>query len=396
MATDITDSTHAFEASSVLEVLGRRPRVLDLGEDTHGEDSLLHVRNELFQQLVEQEGYRTIAVESDCLAGLVVDEYVTTGSGSLDEAMERGFSHGFGASAANRDLVRWMRSHNEGRPATEQVRFAGFDGPLEITGPESPRRALAALHDYLASQVEPDLLPSAARGIDDLLRADQLWTHPDAMMEPTHSVGQTTEAAQLRLIADDLVTLLEEQAPHLVRETSREELDRARLYGRTAAGLLRYHRWMADTSPTRMNRLLSVRDHMMAENLLALAEHGPVLAYAQNAHFQREKSSMRMWQGPVEWWSAGALVSARLGGEYAFVATTLGTIRHQGVDTPPPNTLEGHLYALAKDCCVVDASELAGIPLEPRESPWFGYAPFDPSHLAAVDGIVFVRDSVQN
>lgn len=400
MDTDITDSAHAFASASVLGLLANRPRVLALGEPAHGEDTLRRVRNELFQQLVEQEGYRTIAIESDCLMGLVVDEYVTSGAGTLDEVMERGFSHGFGDSSANRDLVRWMRSHNENRPASEQVRFAGFDGPLEITGPAGPRQSLSAVHDYLAAHVDADLIPCTAQRLDDLLGADQLWTRPDAMTDPSRSVGRSAEAAQLRLIADDLAALLEEQTPLLLAATSREDLDRARLYGRTAVDLLRYHHWLADTSPGRMNRLLSVRDRMMAENLLALAERGPVLAHAHNAHFQREKSSMRMWQGTVEWWSAGALVSTRLDGEYAFVATALGTIRHRGVDAPPPNSLEGLLYALPEGRCVVDARRLAtalgDTRPEPRVSPWFGYAPFDPARLDDSDGIVFVKDSVES
>lgn len=149
-----------------------RPRVLALGEPTHGEDSLLEVRNELFRRLVEEEGYRTIALESDCLAGLVVDDYVSRGAGTLDEVMERGFSHGFGASAANRALVRWMRAHNEGRPACEQVRFAGFDGPLEITHAASPRQALTALHGALAARGDADLLPCTADDLDRLLGTD--------------------------------------------------------------------------------------------------------------------------------------------------------------------------------------------------------------------------------
>ncbi|WP_017580232.1 erythromycin esterase family protein [Nocardiopsis valliformis] len=400
MDTDITDSTHAFASASVLGLLTNRPRILALGEPTHGEDTLRQVRNELFQQLVEQEGYRTIAIESDCLMSLVVDEYVTSGTGTLDEVMERGFSHGFGASSANRDLVRWMRSYNENRPASEQVRFAGFDGPLEITGPASPRQALSAVHDHLAAHVNADLIPCTAQKLDDLLGADQLWTHPDAMTDPSRSVGQSAEAAQLRLIADDLAALLEEQTPLLLAATSREDLDRARLYGRTAVDLLRYHYWLADTSPARMNRLLSVRDRMMSENLLALAERGPVLAHAHNAHFQREKSSMRMWQGTVEWWSAGALVSTRLDEEYAFIATALGTIRHRGVDAPPPNSLEGLLYALPEGRCVVDARRLAAAlgdtRPEPRVSPWFGYSSFDPAHLADSDGIVFVKDTAES
>ncbi|MEV5019490.1 erythromycin esterase family protein [Streptomyces sp. NPDC053780] len=396
MATGIKDITLPADAAAVLGMLPARPRVLALGEPTHGEDTLLDVRNDLFRQLVEQEGYLTLAIESDCLAGLVVDDYVTSGTGTLDDAMEHGFSHGLGSSDANRDLVRWMRAYNEGRPPAERVRFAGLDGPLEITGAASPRRAVTALHEHLSAHVDPGLLPCTAGTLDRLLGADDRWTEPAAMTDPARSVGRSAEAGELRALAHDLVALLDEQTPHLLATASRDEWDRARLYGRTATGLLDYHRWMADPSPARMNRLLGVRDRMMAGNLLALAERGRVLVHAHNSHLQRERSSMRMWQGPVAWWSAGALVSARLGEEYAFVATALGTIRHQGVDTPPPGTLEGHLYALPEDRRVVDAGRLAsalGDPRPaPRVSPWFGYAPLDPAHLDTIDGVVFIKD----
>ncbi|MFF4957246.1 erythromycin esterase family protein [Streptomyces sp. NPDC001222] len=396
MATDIKDTAHVVEAAAVMRLLPARPRLLALGEPTHGEDTLLDLRNELFRQLVEQEGYRTIAIESDCMAGLVVDDYVTSGTGTLDEVMEHGFSHGWGTSAANRELVRWMRDHNDGRPASERLRFAGFDGPLEITGAASPRQALTALHGYLSARVDAGLLPCTGETLDRLLGADDRWTDPAAMTDPAQSVGQSAEAGQLRLLADDLVALLDEQTPHLITATSRDDWHRARLYGRTATGLLRYHHWMADTSPARMTRLVGVRDSMMAANLLAVAEQVPTLVHAHNGHLQRERSTMRMGGMPLEWWSAGALVSAQLGEEYAFVATALGTIRHQGVDTPPPDTVEGLLYALPEDRYVIDAARLAttfGDTLPaPRVSTWFGYAPFDPAHLANSDGIVFVKD----
>ncbi|MGP3990097.1 erythromycin esterase family protein [Streptomyces sp. 3N207] len=406
MATDIKDTAHAVGAAAVMSLLPARPQLLALGEPTHGEDTLVEVRNELFRQLVEQEGYRTIAIESDCVRGLVVDDYVTSGTGTLDEVMEHGFSHGFGASAANRELVRWMRDYNfradnDGRPAFERLHFAGFDGPLEITHAASPRQALTALHGYLAARVDADMLPCTAETLDRLLGADDAWTEPDAMMDPAKSTGRSAEARELRLHADDLTALLEEQTPHLIAATSRAEWDRARLYGRTAIALLRYHFWMADTSPTRMTRLLGVRDSMMADNLLALAERGPVLAFAQNSHFQRDKSTMSMWGHPrLEWWSAGALVSAHLDEQYAFLATALGTMRHQGVDTPPPDTVEGLLYMLPEDRYVVDAARLATALGDtrpaPRVSPYYGYAPLDPAHLAQYDGIVFVKDVPQS
>ncbi|MGP3925361.1 erythromycin esterase family protein [Streptomyces sp. 8N616] len=401
MATDIQETAHAVEAATVMKLLPARPRLLALGEPTHGEDTLLEVRNELFRQFVEQEGYRTIAIESDCMMGLVVDDYVTSGTGTLDEVMDRGFSHGFGASAANRELVRWIRAYNDGRPTSEQVRFAGFDGPLEIAGAASPRQALTALHGYLAARVDADLLPCTADTLDRLLGADDQWTNPASMMDPAQSAGQSAEARELRLLADDLVALLDAQTPHLITATSRDDWDRARLYGRTATGLLRYHFWMADTSPARMTRLIGLRDSMMADNLLAVAERNPTLVHAHNSHLQRDKSTMRMWDQPLlEWWSAGALVNARVGKEYAFLATALGTIRHQGVDTPPPDTVEGLLYALPEDRYVVDAPRLAAAlgAARPaaRVSPWFGYSALDPAHLAGNDVIVFVKDVPQS
>jgi len=397
MTAAISDTAHVVDATTVMGLLPARPRLLALGEPTHGEDALLDLRNELFRQLVEQEGYRTITIESDCMMGLVVDDYVTSGTGTLDEVMEHGFSHGWGAFTGNRELVRWMRAYNDGRPVSERVRFAGFDGPLEITGAASPRQALMALHAYLTAWVDAELLPCTAETLDRLLGADDRWTNPAAMMDPSQSVGQTPEARQLRLLADDLTALLDAHTPHLIAASSRDDRDRARMYGRTATGLLRYHFWMADTSPSRMAWLLALRDSMMAANLLAIAERGPALANAHNGHLQRDKSSMRMGGLPQEWWSAGAMVSAQLGEGYAFIATALGTIRHRGVDTPPPDTIEGLLYALPQDRYVVDAHRLAAIlgDLTPvhRVSPWYGYSPLDPAHVASTDALVFIKDA---
>ncbi|GAA4711301.1 erythromycin esterase family protein [Promicromonospora umidemergens] len=399
MVTEIKDLTHPVDAAAVLRLLPHRPRLLALGEPTHGEGTLLDLRNELFRQLVEQEGYRTIALESDCLAGLVVDDYVTADAPDLglDDVMERGFSHEWGAFPANRELVRWMRAYNEGRPTHDRLRFAGVDGPLEITGAASPRLVLTALHGYLSARLDAHLLPCTAEVLDSLLGADDRWTEPAAMMDPARSVGRSAGARELRLLADDLAALLDAQAPHLVRTSSPDEWDRARLYGRTAAGLLRYHFWMADTGPGRMTWLLGVRDSMIAANLLAVGDRGPTLVNAQNGHLQRGRSTMRMWDHPLlEWWGAGALVSTRLGAEYGYLATALGTIQHQGVDAPPSDTVEGLLSALGEDTCVLDAPRLAELlgetPLAARVSPWFGYAPLDPAHLAEADGIVFVKD----
>ncbi|MEU9859017.1 erythromycin esterase family protein [Streptomyces sp. NPDC047974] len=399
-AVTVEDTVHPVDATHLLELLGTRPRVLALGEPTHGEDSLLDVRNALFRQLVEEEGYRTVAVESDCLAGLLVDAYVThrapDGTDALDDAMARGFSHGFGGSPANRALVRWMRAFNEGRPPADRVRFAGLDGPLETSGGESPRRALTALHAHLAAHYDAAMLPCTAETLDGLLGEDHRWNEPAAMRDPARSPGRTPEAERLRLITDDLKALLE--ALPAPREDPGHH--QARLYARTAAGLLRYHASMADPSPARLARLLTLRDSLMAANLLALAADGPVLAHAHNTHLQRERSTMRMGERPVEWWGAGAIAASRLGREYAFVATALGTLRHRGVQPPPPDTVEGLLHALPAPHHLVDtrllARALGTTPPPPRTSPWYGYAPLNPAHLPTTDALLYVRHTTES
>ncbi len=396
MTAAIGDAAQVVHATSVLSLLPARPRLLALGEPTHGEDVLLEVRNDLFRQLVEREHYRTITIESDCLMGLLVDDYVTSGTGTLDEIMERGFSHGFGASPANRELVRWMRAYNDGRPRSGQLRFAGFDGPLETTGAASPRQALTELYAYLAARVDADLLPCTAQALDHLLADDDRWTNPAAMMDPSQSVGRSAEATRLRLLADDLIALLDTQTPHLMATSSPDEWDRARLYGRTAAGVMRYHFWMADASPSRLAHVLSARAAMMAANLLAVAERGPALVHANNGHLQRPRSTMTMAGRSVHWWSAGAIVGARLGTDYAVLATAVGSIHHREVDAPPADTVEGLLSALPADRYVIDprrlAAALGDVLPAARVSSWYGYAPLDPAHLASTDAIVFVRD----
>jgi erythromycin esterase-like protein len=247
--------------------------------------------------------------------------------------------------------VGWLRAYNQGKPAEERVRFAGFDGPLEITHAASPREALTRLSD------NPD--------IDRLIGDDEKWANPAAMMDPSQSVGRTPEAEELRHIAASLKTGDERQ----------------RLYARTATGLLEYHYWLADTSPERMPRLLGIRASMMAANLTAIAETRKVMAFAHNSHLQRVKNSIQWGSDRYEWWSAGA----RIHSDYRFLSMAIGTFREHGVGEPPPDTIEGMLYVRP------DRQDFEGA--KPRVSPWFGYAPIDPAHLGGIDGIVFVKDA---
>ncbi|GHF72999.1 erythromycin esterase [Streptomyces mashuensis] len=393
MTASIRAAAHSFSGGALTALLSPTTRLLGLGEPTHGVEAFPELRNELFRHLVEHEGYRSVALESDCLAALAADAYVAGGAGTLDDAMSHGFSHGFGASPANRELLRWMRAHNERVAPRDRLRFYGFDGPLEITGAAAPRRALTALYDYLAGHLD---LAWSRETLDGLLGPDERWTHPDVMTDPARSAGRTEEAKELRLIADDLTALLAAHAPHLTAATSPDAFWLAGLYARTATGLLRYHAALADTAPTRFGPLLYLRDGMMADNLEAVvrreAPRGPVLVFAHNAHLQRDRSSMAFAGQHLRWWSAGALVGSRIGDEYAFAATTFGS---RGDDVPAPGTPEGLLSALPHARAVIDPARLTTAlgPEPARRVPAdHTYASLDPATIDRADAVVFVRE----
>ncbi|MEU8004343.1 erythromycin esterase family protein [Catellatospora sp. NPDC049111] len=390
----------------LLDTLPRRPRLLGLGEPLHGEDLFLRVRNRLLRHLVEHEGYRSVALESDCLGGLLVDAYVAGGPGSLDDVMARGVSHGWGAFAGNRELVAWMREYNQGRPETDRLRFYGFDAPTEMMYAASPRQALIEVRDHLAAWGDPGQLPDDAALIEELAGADGRWTDEAAAMDPSRSVGSSPEAVRLRLLADDLRALLSAQAPRLLAAAPEADRWRARLHASAAAGLLRYHAVMAAPSPARYARLMITRDTMMAENLLAIeareADRGPTLVFAHNAHLQREEGH---WQADyldqaLIWWTAGAIAAAELGDRYAFVATAVGAIQHRGLGAPAADTLEGVLAALPDDRCLLDGRRLSATLRAAGTEPVrradntddHGYFPRDPAHVADSDGILFLRD----
>ncbi|GAB2892732.1 erythromycin esterase family protein [Streptomyces mayteni] len=378
------------------------PRVLGLGEPVHGVDTFLRLRDELLHGLVARRRTRCVALESDCLAGHLVDDHVRGGDGHLDQVLADGITHGWGAWAGNRALVEWLAAHNRARPLAEQVRFAGFDAPTEITGAESPRAALWSLHAFLTAHLPAE--PHPWSRIDALLGDDDRWTNPDVMYEPTRGVGRSAEARELRAIADDLRWLLASAVPRLAAQGAdgtAEALFDAELAARTAAGLLAYHAVLAGTDHhERLTNAIGIRDTMMAANLEALAardhDHGPVLAFASNQHLRRGTAWMRM--GGVDlWWSpAGAHLARALGPEYVTIAIAIGSAPHLGIHEPPADTVEGRLLAAGPSAPrLVPAAELVELvagatALTKRPAEYFAYFPLDPDALDDFDAVLFL------
>lgn len=372
VARPLDDPTHLGLA--VDELLANRcVTLLALGEPTHGIEAFPLLRNDMLAHLVDR-GYRSVALESDYFTAPVVDDYVCGSSGALDEVLAAGFSHGFGAVPGNRELVEWMRTYNADRSERDRIRFYGFDAPVEYAGAPSPRRALKHVIDHLSTA----LRPTEVDAIDELVGEEADWTNPAAMYEASASIGKSERAHALRIVADELVgTLRRAPLPN----------DRmADAHARTALGLLDYHEAMAAPGPDRIDRLLGVRAHMMADNLLDIAaaeqERGPTLVFAHNSHLHRVPSD-------GSWANAGALVTRALGDRYVFIATDANPRSRPGTlqGTLADNTARRALFPMPELRDALPSSIEAGEPILP------GHIPLTPQDLVGTDAVVFIADT---
>jgi erythromycin esterase-like protein len=373
-------------------------RLLAIGEPTHGEPTFPRLRNRIFATLVEH-GFRSIAVESDRVAALTADAYVSGDAVTLDSALAGGFSHGFGQLDANRELLSWMRSYNGSRPAAQRLAFYGFDAPLEMTSAPSPRRYLVRLHEYLTEHLDTDAVGPDRDVLERLLGDDERWSDPAALMDAGRSVGASSEAAGLSAATDDLLTTLLAQAPRLVAGSSLADWRRAEVHGRTALGLLRYHAEAARAAPPaqRTSRLLGVRDALMARHLLDIRlqeqHRGPTLVFAHNRHLQRHPSTWRLSEMDLEWNSAGAIVATLLEDGYAVVVGSLGESLTLGLAAPAQDTFEGAVG----DRTFVARAALAGrmAPLRTRTDvgPEQGLFPLDAATIEHSDAVLHVASA---
>ncbi|MFE5474434.1 erythromycin esterase family protein [Nocardia sp. NPDC056541] len=357
--------------------------LLALGEPTHKEPGFASVRNELFAELVAS-GFRSIALETDRVAALAVDDYVRGGHGAFDEVMRTGFSHDFGELDGNRHLVAWLRDYNAGRPVEDQVRFHGFDAAMETMSAPSPRSYLEFARDYL----ELDFDISGPAG------SDERWSRTEAVLDAGVSPGATPDAERLRVMADDMLALLYTRAPERIAATSLAEWRRAAIHLTAGLGLLRYHRQAAQPTEdgVRWNSLAAARDALMAQNLLDIrsteARRGPTLVYSHNLHLRRNTSVMRM--GPMElvWSGAGAIVGSLLGEHYGVILGSLGRSDGLELAEPGPGTFEHTLQNRIGTWGLIPAAELGPGHTRTDVTQEQGYFPLDADTVSVTDTIL--------
>ena len=343
-------------------------QVLGFGEPLHGGEEFLILRNRLFQLLVEAHDFSAIAVESSFVKSYYANEYVAgRGPTNYHTVKDIGFSHSFGAFEANRELIEWMREYNAVHET--QIRFYGFDGPMEATHTDSPRRPLTFVLDYLAS-VDSAVGADFRQRIEPLLGQDAAWENPAAMMDAAQSIGLTPDASALRLETENLISELLLHRPEYIAKSDADRYLEAMQFASVARHLLNYHAELARTSDQRLGRLLSMRDVLMADMVTSIVtrEHGKVFLFAHNSHLKHGADEWKLWNTYALWWPAGAQLRSIFGSRYAVIGSALGESADNGIGQPEAGTLEARLMASPGSARFIPTHLGKGLPLEEIET----------------------------
>jgi erythromycin esterase len=314
---------------------------------------------------------------------------------------ESGFSHGFGALDANRELVEWMRQYNADPGHPTPLHFYGFDSPTEMTGSDSPRHVLRFVLEYL-SVVDPASADEHRERIEPLLGRDADWESFAALMDPTQSVGRSDAANALRIATEDLIITLQIWRPEYVARSSADRYREALQYASVARQLLNYHATMAQESAGRVTELLGIRDAMMADILTGIVAReqgrGRVLAFAHNSHLQRGMAQMQLGPMVSVWWPAGSHLAEMLGPRYAAIGSALALSDANGIGRPDVGTFEARLTATPGPGRFIPTHKGAGLPTEEiatipvrsgsAKNPT--YFPLTPRSLTDFDGLMLL------
>jgi erythromycin esterase len=303
-----TDPTAPLTDLAPLRHIVGDAEVVGLGESTHGAHEQFAVKHRIVRLLVEELGFRCVALEEDWTKGLQLDEYLSTGTGD-----PRALLADAGTPWRTEEilqLITSIRTYNQAHPGSK-VRFTGVDvvavGPL----------AYQAVTDYVR-RAAPD-------------RAGELEQH-FAVIRPR---GHIQEHVSRLLSQPDKQTLLNHarSAYDLVHSLPATEGHALALqHAKAIRSFYAYH----------AEHKVAVRDQQMAENLSWWRDHtaGKIVYWAASAHTANAPRLAISYPPfpPAQGQSAGAYLRRRYGHGYVSVGMTF----HHGavnVGWNPPEPL---------------------------------------------------------
>lgn len=266
----------AADYDALIERVGDASIVL-LGEATHGSHEFYRERARITRRLIEEKGFRAVAVEADWPDAYRVNRYLhgAPDDGDAEEALRgfRRFPTWMWRNAEVLDFVGWLRAHNESG-ADARASFFGLDLYSLAT-------SAAAVIDYLDA-VDPS---AAHRARERYGCFEHFAGEQDYGRLATLGVSESCRQGVL----DQLTELRRSAYAYLRRDgiAAEDEQFYAEQNARVVASAEEYYRAMFGAPAASWN----LRDRHMADTLgrlrLHLARHGDlpkVVVWEHNSH----------------------------------------------------------------------------------------------------------------
>jgi len=256
------------DLGALLDRIGDAKIVL-LGESTHGTSEFYRMRARITRDLIELKGFNIVAVEADWPDAARIDHYVRDLEHPAPDwiAFTR-FPTWMWRNHEMRELVDWLRGHNQNRPFEDRAGFYGLDL-------YSLHTSIAAVLGYL-EQVDPDTAAVARHRYGCL----SPWESDPA------TYGSAALSGSYRSCESDVVEMLQDLLDHRLRYlgTDGERYFDALQNARLVMQAERYYRVMYYGGPESWNLRDTHMFHTLRRVLQVRGAGSKAVVWAHNSH----------------------------------------------------------------------------------------------------------------
>ncbi len=148
-------------------------KIVAMGEATHGTSEFFKMKHRFFEFLVEEMGYRVFAMECDGGAGQVINDYILSEEGNLEDCLGD-IKYEVFRTEEVKDMIKWMKEYNDDPSHKEKIKFYGMDIQNIVDTLPKLSYYLGKLDKKLQTKVEEDTLNTIYRNDIKALTNEQL------------------------------------------------------------------------------------------------------------------------------------------------------------------------------------------------------------------------------
>ena len=333
-------------------------RIVSLGEPTHGNSEVFHMKLRLMEYLVTEKGFNLFALECPFGEAFDVNKYVLNGEGTPEEALA-GIYYWTWDTKEFVEMLKWMRTYNEDPTHTTKLKFYGFDM-------QDPERAARVMLEYL-KKVDPELWQSVESELSIL---EIQFSNPIYLGRRPYIPKEYDEASLIAI--KRVMNSFEAKIVEYIAATNEKEWEWARQHARQIETYI-------DASVNDFEKWDEIRDKTQAENIQWMldqeGESSKAIISAHNCHVSNAapKDNINMH---------GYYLRRRFGNQLKIFGMFFnqGGFKAMDVNTPskgiynvyldeaPPGTLE---HALASANHSIAAFNMQELPKDGPVREWF-------------------------